>query len=198
MFTLPQLNYSNNALEPFMSAETIGFHYDKHHQAYTDNLNRLIAGTELADDSLENIIIKTAGKAERAGIFNNAAQYYNHNFFWQGLKPASEKMEPGLKTLAAINDSFGSLDAFYAEFKTAATALFGSGWVWLAKDGEILKIIKTSNGDNPLTHNLLPLWGLDVWEHSYYIDYQNRRADFVTAVIDNLLNWNFVEDNISR
>jgi Fe-Mn family superoxide dismutase len=161
-----------------------------------DNLNKLIAGTDLESASLEDIIKKTAGQAEQAGIFNNAAQHYNHTFFWNGLKPTAVKSEPSAAVLAAINKDFGSLEIFYTEFKAAAVSLFGSGWVWLAQDGGTLKIMKLANGDNPVAHKLKPVWGLDVWEHSYYLDYQNRRADFVEAVLKNLLNWDFVAKNL--
>jgi Fe-Mn family superoxide dismutase len=179
-----------------MSARTLEFHYGKHHQAYVDNLNKLIAGTALESDSLENIIQKTAGQAEQAGIFNNAAQHYNHTFFWNCLKPAATPSQPAPEVLALINKSFGSLDLFYTEFKVQAASFFGSGWVWLYRDGEALKIMKTTNGDNPLAHGLRAVWGLDVWEHSYYLDYQNRRADFVEAVLKNLFNWEQVAKNL--
>ena len=196
MFTLPLLPYDRAALEPHMSGRTLDFHYGKHHQAYIDNLNKLISGTDLEKETLENIIRQTAGDAARSGIFNNAAQHYNHAFFWPGLRPTAEKMNPDAKTLGLINQSFGSLEMFYTEFKVAAVSLFGSGWVWLVKDGAALKIMKTSNGDNPVAHSLKPIWGLDVWEHSYYLDYQNRRADFVEAVLKNLINWNFIDQQL--
>jgi len=179
-----------------MSSQTLDFHYGKHHQAYVDNLNKLIAGTDLEKESLENIILKTAGNAERAGIFNNAAQHFNHSFFWNCLRPAGQAMAPSSAVAAALDKSFGSVEKFYTEFKVAAAGLFGSGWVWLVKDGDTLKIMKTANGDNPIAHNLRPVFGLDVWEHSYYLDYQNRRADFVTAVLEHLINWEFVAKNI--
>ena len=196
MFTLPILPYGKTALEPYMSAKTIEFHYGKHHQTYIDNLNKLIADTDMEKDSLENIITATAGNPEQAGIFNNAAQAYNHYLFWKGLRPAGGVMEPAPELLDVINKSFGSLGNFYGEFKAAATSVFGSGWVWLVKDGKDLKIIKTANADNPLAHGLKPLWALDVWEHSYYLDYQNRRADFIEAVLRNLINWEFVAENL--
>jgi Fe-Mn family superoxide dismutase len=196
MFTLPILPYDQAALEPYMSAQTLSFHYGKHHQTYIDNLNKLIAGTDLEKESLENIIIKTAGQAEKIAIFNNAAQHYNHSFFWQCLRPVAQKMEPSEKLAAALTASFGSLDNFYAEFKTAALGQFGSGWVWLVKDGESLKIMKTANADTPIAHNLKPLFVLDVWEHAYYLDYQNRRADFAEAVLKNLVNWELIEKNL--
>lgn len=196
MFTLPPLPYDEAALEPHMSAQTLSFHYGKHHQAYVDNLNKLIAGTELENETLENIIMRSANNQDKAGIFNNAAQAYNHSLFWQGLKPAGTGTGPAGELAELINKQFGSLEGFYSEFKTAATGLFGSGWVWLVKDGDGLRIMKTANADNPLAHDLHPLWALDVWEHSYYLDYQNRRGDFIDAVLHNLLNWEFVADRL--
>lgn len=196
MITLPLLPYEQKALEPYISAKTLEFHYGKHHQAYVDNLNKLIAGTDLEKESLENIILAGAKDSEQAAIFNNAAQAYNHDFFWKGLRPADGLSEPGAELLEAINKGFGSLGEFYGNFKTAAAGVFGSGWVWLVKDGEDLKIIKTANADNPLVHNLRPLWVLDVWEHAYYLDYQNRRAEYIEAVLRNLINWNFIAANL--
>ncbi|MCX6795062.1 MAG: superoxide dismutase [Candidatus Falkowbacteria bacterium] len=196
MFTLPLLPYEKMALEPSMSARTLEFHYGKHHQTYIDNLNKLVIGTGLEQETLENIIIKTANNPDKVGIFNNAAQAYNHDFFWRGLRPATVPMEPAPELLALINKNFTSLDNFYNEFKAAAIGVFGSGWVWLVKDGENLKIMKTANADNPLAYNLKPLWVLDVWEHAYYLDYQNRRADYIEAVLRNLVNWKFVAANL--
>ncbi|MFA6194441.1 MAG: superoxide dismutase [Patescibacteria group bacterium] len=196
MFTLPKLPYELTALEPHVSDKTLEFHYGKHHQAYIDNLNKLITGTNLEKETLENIILAAANDPEKAGIFNNAAQAYNHDFFWKGLRPTGGLMEPAPALLEVINKNFGSLGNFYGEFKKAATSVFGSGWVWLAKDGETLKIMKTANADTPLAHKLQPLWVLDVWEHAYYLDYQNRRADFIEAVLCNLINWEFVAANL--
>jgi superoxide dismutase, Fe-Mn family len=196
MFTLLPLPYEKKALEPHISEKTIEFHYGKHHQAYIDNLNKLIAGTDLEKESLENIILAAVKDSEQAAIFNNAAQAYNHDFFWKGLRPTDGPQEPAAELLELINKSFGSLGEFYGNFKTAATGVFGSGWVWLVKDGEDLKIIKTANADNPLVHNLRPLWVLDVWEHAYYLDYQNRRAEYIEAVLRNLINWNFIAANL--
>jgi Fe-Mn family superoxide dismutase len=196
MFTLSPLPFDKSALEPHISARTLELHYGKHHQAYIDNLNKLIAGTAWEKESLENIIIKSAGVPEQAGLFNNAAQAYNHAFFWNCLRPAGEKMEPDPELLNLLNNFFGSRDNFYAEFKAAALGQFGSGWAWLVKDGETLKIMKTANADTPLAHALKPLFTIDVWEHAYYLDYQNRRADFATAVLDNLINWKFISHNL--
>ncbi len=195
MFTLSLLPFAKNALEPHISAHTLDFHYGKHHQTYVDNLNKFTAGTEFEAESLENIILRTVGDANNMAIFNNAAQIYNHDFFWQSLKPATLKSEPSDELLALIDKSFGSLENFYTEFKAAALAQFGSGWAWLVKEGEELKILKTANADTPLAHGLKPLLTIDVWEHAYYLDYQNRRADFVEAVLKNLLNWEFANGN---
>lgn len=196
MFTLKPLPYEKEALSPLMSSQTLEFHHDKHHQAYVDNLNKLIAGTELEGLSLEEIVVRTANNPERAAVFNNAGQVYNHDIFWNSLKPAKENSQPGPKTMVLIEEFFGSLDNFYNEFKALALSQFGSGWTWLASDGEALKIMKTNNADNPLTSGLKPLLGIDVWEHAYYLDYQNRRADFLEATLKQLINWQFVEDNL--
>jgi len=192
--TLPPLPYADNALEPVISANTLSFHYGKHHKAYVDNLNKLIAGTELADMSLEEIIAATAGKADKAGIFNNAAQVWNHTFYWNSLSPNGGG-EPPLSLKQKIEASFGGLDACKKELANAATTQFGSGWAWLVKDGDSLKVIKTSNADLPLIKGLKPLLTIDVWEHAYYLDYQNRRPDYVNAVLDKLINWGFAADN---
>jgi Fe-Mn family superoxide dismutase len=196
MFTLKPLPYNKEALAPIMSAQTLELHHDKHHQAYVDNLNKLIIGTELEELSLEEVVVKTAKDIDKAAIFNNAGQVYNHNIFWESLKPIELSTQPGPKTMMLLETSFGGLENFYNEFKTLALSQFGSGWAWLVKDGEKLKIMKTSNADNPLTSGLKPLLGIDVWEHAYYLDYQNRRADFLEAVLHQLINWQFVEDNL--
>lgn len=192
--TLPPLPYPENALEPVISATTLSFHYGKHHKAYVDNLNKLIAGTEFADKSLEEIITETVGKADKAGIFNNAAQVWNHTFYWNSMSPNGGG-EPPSSLKQKIEASFGGVEAFKKEFANAAVTQFGSGWAWLVKDGEGLKIIKTSNADMPLTKGLKPLLTIDVWEHAYYLDYQNRRPDYANALIDKLINWGFAEDN---
>lgn len=195
MYTLLPLPFINTALEPHISAKTLDFHYGKHHQTYVDNLNKLVSGSEFEAMSLEEIILKTSGDQSKAAIFNNAAQVYNHNFFWQSLRPAPETQEPTADLLPLIEKSFGNLENFYAEFKAAALAQFGSGWAWLVKEGDEVKIFKTANADTPIAHGLKPLLTVDVWEHAYYLDYQNRRADFVEAVIRNLLNWRFASAN---
>jgi Fe-Mn family superoxide dismutase len=192
---LPPLPYPDNALEPVISANTIGFHYGKHHKAYVDNLNKLVTGTEFADLSLEKIILATAGRPERMAIFNNAAQAWNHTFYWRSLKKDGGG-EPPAALKQKIAASFGSLDACRKELATAATTQFGSGWAWLVLDGDKLKVIKTGNAETPLTTGMKPLLTIDVWEHAYYLDYQNRRADYVNAVLDKLINWGFAADNL--
>lgn len=196
MFTLSALPFELSALEPYISQKTLEFHYGKHHQTYIDNLNKLVAGSALENETLDNIIIKTSGDLKKIGIFNNAAQVYNHNFFWASLNPTAVKKEISPELSAAISKTFGSLENFQLEFKTACLAQFGSGWVWLVNEGANLKIIKTSNADTPLAHGLKSLFTIDVWEHSYYLDYQNRRADYVEAILKNLVNWEFMASNL--
>lgn len=188
VFDLPPLPYEMNALEPYISTTTMEFHYGKHHRAYIDNLNKLIKGTEFENMPLEKIVKETAGKPEFTGIFNNAAQAWNHDFFWKSMTPNGGGLPSG-ELAEKINRDFGSYENFRQEFKNAATTQFGSGWAWLAeKDGK-LQVVKTSNADTPLAHGLKPLITVDVWEHAYYLDYQNRRADFVDAYLDHLVNW---------
>lgn len=193
MFTLNPLPFALTALEPSISARTLEFHYGKHHQAYVDNLNKLTVGTDLENEKLEDIISKTRGNQDKIAIFNNAAQNYNHSFFWNSLKPKTEISD---ELLNLINVSFGSLDNFQNEFKTTALGQFGSGWAWLVKENDKLKIIKTANADLPDSKILKPLLVIDVWEHAYYLDYQNRRADYLEAIIKNLLNWDFAQENL--
>ena len=195
-FTLPPLPYPDNALNPVISANTIGFHYGKHHQGYVNQLNQLVAGTPLAEQSLERVIAATAGKADQAAIFNNAAQVWNHTFYWNSLRPKGGGKPAGMLA-DLIDKSFGGYDAFKAEFIKAATSQFGSGWAWLVKVGDKLAITKTANADTPIAHGQQPLLTVDVWEHAYYLDYQNRRADYVTAVLDNLINWEFAAQNLA-
>lgn len=192
---LPALPYAENALNPVISANTIGFHYGKHHKAYVDNLNKLIAGSDLADLPLEKIIAAVAGKADKTTIFNNAAQTWNHTFYWHSLRPNGGG-EPPAALKQRIEASFGSVDALKKELATAATGQFGSGWAWLVADGDKLKVVKTGNADVPLTAGWKPLLTIDVWEHAYYLDYQNRRADYVNAVLDKLINWEFALKNL--
>ena len=192
---LPPLPYADNALEPVISAHTLSFHYGKHHKAYVDNLNKLIAGTPLADLSLEKVIAETAGKADKAGIFNNAAQIWNHTFYWKSLSPKGGG-EPPSALKQKIEAAFGDVANCKKELATAATTQFGSGWAWLVLDGDKLKVVKTANADLPSTSGLKPLLTIDVWEHAYYLDFQNRRPDYVNAVLDKLINWGFAADNL--
>ena len=192
---LPSLPYADNALDPVISAKTIGFHYGKHHKGYVDTLNKLATGTKFAKLTLEEIIAATAGKADKIAIFNNAAQAWNHTFYWCCLTPKGGG-EPPAVLKKKIEAAFGSLDACMKELAIAATTQFGSGWAWLVLDGEKLKVVKTGNADSPLTKGMKPLLNIDVWEHSYYLDYQNRRADYVAAVLDKLINWDFAAKNL--
>ena len=196
-FTLPELPFAKTALEPVISAQTFDFHHGKHHNAYVVKLNELVAGTEFEKASLEDIIKKTAGDAGKAAIFNNAAQHWNHSFFWLCLKPNGGG-KPTDELAAKIESDLGGYDKFAADFKAAALAQFGSGWAWLVQDASgKLKITKTPNADLPLAHGEKALLTVDVWEHAYYIDFQNRRPDFVQAVLDKLVNWEFVAANLA-
>ena len=191
---LPPLPYDENALAPVITATTIGFHYGKHHKDYLDNLNKLIVGTEYADLSLKKIITLTAGRPETTAIFNNAAQTWNHTFYWKSMRPKGGG-EPPAVLKQKIEASFGSVDACKKALASAAAAQFGTGWVWLVLDGGKLKAVKTGDADTPLTTGMKPLLAIDVWEHAYYLDYQNRRADYVDAVLDKLINWEFALEN---
>ena len=194
-YVLAPLPYADNALEPVISAHTLSFHYGKHHKAYVDNLNKLVAGTPFAGQSLEQIITATAGQADKAGIFNNAAQIWNHMFYWHSLSPKGGG-EPPAALKQKIEEVFGSIETFKQEFANAAITQFGSGWAWLAQEGSKLTIVKTSNADSPLTRGIRPLLTIDVWEHAYYLDFQNRRPDYVNTVIDKLINWEFAAANL--
>jgi Fe-Mn family superoxide dismutase len=195
-FTLMKLPYPDDGLDPVISASTIGFHYGKHHKGYVDNLNKLVAGTELADLPLARIVTATAGNADRTAVFNNAAQVWNHDFYWSSLKPGGGG-EPPAELARRMEAAFGSVADCKEELKKAALGQFGSGWAWLALDGEKLVVTKTGNADNPMTKGLKPLVTIDVWEHAYYLDYQNRRADYVQAVLDKLINWGFAAENLA-
>jgi Fe-Mn family superoxide dismutase len=192
---LPPLPYSPSALAPSISENTVSFHYGKHHQAYVNNVIKMIAGTEFAAMSLVDIIKKTSGKAEQAALFNNASQAFNHTFYWNSMKPAGGG-EPKGKIGERVLASFGSTQKFVDEFSNAAATQFGSGWAWLVLDAGRLKVMKTSNADTPIAQGLKPLLTIDVWEHAYYLDYQNRRADYIKAFVDKLLNWDFAESNL--
>lgn len=187
-FELPPLPYEVDALEPYISTTTMEYHYGKHHKTYVDNLNKLVAGTEFADMKLERIIRESYGKPEFAATYNNAAQAWNHAFFWTCMAPGGGGAPKG-ELLKKIERDFGSYDNFRTEFKNAAITQFGSGWAWLVEDGDKLKVIKTSNADTPIAHGLKPLMTVDVWEHAYYLDYQNRRADFVEGFLEHLVKW---------
>lgn len=187
-FEMEKTNYEQNALEPYISAETMAYHYGKHYKTYIENLNKLILGTDFANMKLKDIICATAEKSDLQAIFNNAAQAWNHAFFWHSMRPNGGG-EPQDALKLQLNRDFGSVEKFKEEFKAAATGLFGSGWVWLVEKDGVLKIIKTSNADTPIVRGFKPLFVLDVWEHAYYLDYQNRRADFVSAFLEHLVNW---------
>ena len=195
-FSLPPLPYADTALEPLISANTLSFHYGKHHKTYVDNLNKLVEGKDLANMSLEEIILASAGKAEMAGVFNNAAQIWNHTFYWNSLKPTGGGKPTGA-IAAAIDKDLGGYDKFKTDLSAAAVTQFGSGWAWLVSDAGTLKIVKTGNAEVPLTKGQTPLLTIDVWEHAYYLDYQNLRAKYVEALIDKLLNWDFANQNFA-
>jgi Fe-Mn family superoxide dismutase len=194
-FELLALPFAEDALEPYYSARTLSFHHGKHHKAYVDHLNKLIAGTDLESKSLEEIILLAAGDAARAGIFNNAAQVWNHTFFWHCMKPGGGG-KPSGELAARIDAAFGGYDKFVEQFKAAAVGRFGSGWGWLVLEGGELKIVSTPNAETPLAKGQKALLTVDVWEHAYYLDYQNRRPDFVQAFLDHLVNWDFVAENL--
>ncbi len=194
--TLPPLPWPDNALAPVISANTLSFHYGKHHKTYVDNINKMISGTEFADMSLEKIVIATAGKADKAGIFNNAAQVWNHTFYWHSLR-GNGGGEPPAVLKQKIEAAFESVDACKKELSAAAVSQFGSGWAWLVLDSNKVRIVKTANAETPLTHGVKPLLTIDVWEHAYYLDYQNKRADHVNAVLDKLVNWEFAAGNMA-
>jgi len=188
-FTLPELPYNMDALEPHISKETLEYHYGKHHQTYVTNLNKLVEGTDNANKSLEEIILSSEG-----GLFNNAAQVWNHTFYWHSLAPNGGGAPAG-GLAAAIDKAFGSVDDFKKQFTDAAIGNFGSGWTWLVKSGDKLEIVNTDDADTPLTDNKTPLLTCDVWEHAYYIDYRNARPKYLEAYW-NLVNWDFAAQNM--
>lgn len=196
MLTQPNLPYAMTALAPHVSERTFEFHYGKHHAAYVTNANNLIKDTPFADKSLEEIIQATAGDASKAGLFNNAAQIWNHSFFWNSMAPDGGG-QPGGALGKRIDADFGSFDKFSEAFQQAAVTQFGSGWAWLVEDSGKLAIRQTANADTPLAHGQKALLTIDVWEHAYYLDYQNRRPDFAKAFVENLANWAFVEANLA-
>ncbi len=197
MIQLPPLPYPDNALAPEISANTISFHYGKHHKAYVDNTNKMIGGTDLADASLEEIVRAAAGKPDKAGLFNNSAQVWNHTFYWKSMRPKGGGAPSG-KLKELVERDFGGLENFRKEFANAGATQFGSGWAWLVLDGGKLKCVKTPNAETPLTTAAKPLITMDVWEHAYYLDWQNRRPDYITAFLEKLLNWDFAAENLAR
>ena len=191
-FELPKLDYANNALSPIMSEETLDLHHGKHHQTYITNLNNFIKDTDMADKSLENIILDSSKDKAKAGIFNNASQHWNHNLFWKCMKPSGGgKIPPKLEK--RIVDDLGSVEQFKKDFIQAGTTQFGSGWCWLSISNGKLVVTKTANAANPLIENMKPILGCDVWEHSYYIDYKNRRPEYLNNFVEKLIDWEFVE-----
>jgi Fe-Mn family superoxide dismutase len=190
-FTLPELPYAYDALQPVMSKETLEFHHDKHHQAYVTNGNNLMKGTEFEAMTVEEVVKASFGK--NAGVFNNAGQHYNHIHFWKWMKPNGGGALPGALEKAVV-DAFGSVDKMAEDFVQAGVTQFGSGWAWLVvKDGKI-EVMKSPNGENPLVHGASPILGVDVWEHSYYIDFRNRRPDYLKAFVASLVNWEYVAE----
>ena len=192
MHELPKLDYSKDSLSPIMSEETLDLHHGKHHQTYITNLNNFIKNTDMAEMSLEDIILNSSKDKSKAGIFNNASQHWNHNLFWKCMKPNGGGKMPS-KLEKRINSDFGSIDQFKTEFKQAGITQFGSGWCWLSINNGKLVVTKTANAANPLIEDMKPILGCDVWEHSYYIDYRNRRPEYLDKFVDNLINWEFVE-----
>ena len=191
-FELPKLDYKNDALSPIMSQETLELHHGKHHQTYITNLNNFTKDTEMKDMSLDKIILKSYNEKSMVGIFNNASQHWNHNLFWKCMKPnGGGKIPPKLEK-RLISD-FGSIEQFKIDFKQAGVTQFGSGWCWLSISNDKLMVTKTANAVNPLVSNMVPILGCDVWEHSYYIDFRNRRPDYLDKFIENLVNWEYVD-----
>ena len=194
-FELPSLPYEKDALAPYMSSETLDFHHGKHHQTYVTNLNNLVKDSDIQDASLEDIVVKSSKDSSMAGVFNNAGQHWNHILFWQCMKPNGGGAIPS-ELENRINSDFGSVDQFKEAFVQAGTTQFGSGWAWLAIDNGKLVVTKSANASNPLVDGMKPILGCDVWEHSYYIDYRNKRPDYLKAFLDNLVNWEFVTSQL--
>ncbi len=196
MIELPALPYAKTALDPHMSERTFDFHYEKHHATYVNNVNNMVKDTDLDGKSIEDIIADVAGDDTRVGLFNNAAQVWNHTFFWNSLSPNGGGAPSG-EIGKRIDADFGSYDSFREAFSQAAVTQFGSGWAWLIDDGGKLDVVKTANADTPLAHGKKALLTIDVWEHAYYLDYQNKRPAFIDAYLDHLVNWDFAEQNLS-
>jgi len=194
LFRLP---YPEDALAPVISARTLGFHHGKHHKAYVDKVNELVAGTEFEGQALERIVLAASGKPDRVELFNNAAQAWNHAFYWRSMKPKGGGRPSGALA-EKIDAAFGGFEPLKKELAAVAVKQFGSGWAWLVSDGHSLKVVRTANADVPFTRGQTPLLTIDIWEHAYYLDYQNRRADYVQAVVDKLLNWEFAAENFAR
>ena len=194
-FELPSLPYANDALAPYMSSETLDFHHGKHHQTYVTNLNNLVKDTDMQDSSLEEIVVKSSKDSSMAGIFNNAGQHWNHILFWQCMKPNGGGSMPS-ELESRITSDLGGIDQFKEAFIQAGTTQFGSGWAWLAIDNGQLVVTKSPNASNPLVDGMKPILGCDVWEHSYYIDYRNKRPDYLKAFLDSLVNWEFVASQL--
>lgn len=197
VFQLPPLPYSGDALAPHLSAQTLSFHHGKHHNAYVVNLNKLVEGTNLAQQSLEQVIRATAGDPAKAGIFNNAAQVWNHTFYWHSMKPGGGGRPTG-PIAQRIAADFGSHDKFVELFSQAGATQFGSGWAWLVLQNGKLAVTKTPNAETPLTTAAVPLLTMDVWEHAYYLDFQNRRPDYIKTFLDHLVNWDFANANLTK
>jgi Fe-Mn family superoxide dismutase len=192
-FELPPLPYAMDALAPLISAETLEYHYGKHHQTYVTNLNNLVEGTDHASASLEDVIMAADNPSP---LFNNAAQVWNHTFYWNSMAPGGGG-EPTGELADRINSAFGSYDAFRTQFTEAATTQFGSGWAWLVDDGSSLSVVKTANADLPMRHSAKALLTIDVWEHAYYIDFRNARPNYISTFLDSLVNWDFVAQNLA-
>ncbi|MDY7013021.1 MAG: superoxide dismutase [Cyanobacteriota bacterium] len=195
-YELPPLPYDYTALEPHISKSTLEFHHDKHHASYVKKYNDAIQGTDMANKPIEEVIKAIAGDASKSGLFNNAAQAWNHSFYWKCMKPGGGG-KPSGALADKINADFGSFDKFVEEFKTAGSTQFGSGWAWLVLDGGTLKVTKTLNAGNPITSGQTPLLTMDVWEHAYYLDYQNSRPGYIDTFVGSLINWDFVSENMA-
>ena len=194
-FELPSLPYASDALAPYMSSETLDFHHGKHHQTYVTNLNNLVKDTDMQDSSLEEIVVKSSKDPSMAGIFNNAGQHWNHILFWQCMKPNGGGSMPS-DLESRITSDLGGIDQFKEAFIQAGITQFGSGWAWLAIDNGKLVVTKSPNASNPLVDGMKPILGCDVWEHSYYIDYRNKRPDYLKAFLDSMVNWEFVASQL--
>jgi len=195
-YALPDLPYAYNALEPYISAKTLEFHHDKHHAKYVTKFNDMSQAAGMADKSIEEVIKASYNDSSKSGLFNNAAQAWNHTFFWNSMKSGGGGAPSGA-VADKIKSDLGGYDKFKEEFKNAATSQFGSGWAWLVLDNGTLKVVNTANAVNPIALGVTPLLTCDVWEHAYYLDYQNKRPDFVEAFISNLINWDFVNQQMA-